>query len=278
MATWLVTGANRGLGAEIARAALREGDDVVVGARRTDSIPADLTASPNVLPVALDVTDRAAITAAVDAAVDRFGGVDVLVNNAGYGLIGALEEVDEADYRALFDVNVFGLVEMTRAVLPVMRAAGSGTVVNIGSRGGYEGQPGVSAYCASKFAVEGITEALAGELAPFGIRAVVVEPGNFRTGFLDPSSMTRPAAPLAGYDGTPAHDRQEASHGANHRQPGDPAKAAELIHRVVTGAEPPVHLPIGRDAHERLAVVVEQRLKDAEVWREQSLATAHDAP
>jgi NAD(P)-dependent dehydrogenase (short-subunit alcohol dehydrogenase family) len=183
VSTWLITGANRGLGLEIARAALGGGENVVVGARKPDSVPSDVTESDRALAVALDVTDRGSVEAAVTAATERFDGIDVLVNNAGYGFIGAFEETADAEERALFDVNVFGLIAMTRAVLPQMREAGRGRIVNIGSRGGFEGNPGVSAYCASKFAVE----ALDGEVRGFGVRCMVVEPGSLRTDFWTPA-------------------------------------------------------------------------------------------
>jgi NAD(P)-dependent dehydrogenase (short-subunit alcohol dehydrogenase family) len=165
MATWLITGASRGLGAEIARAALAAGDAVAVAVRDPDRLPADLKAAERVFPVALDVTGTAAIGPAVAAVVERFGGIDVLVNNAGRGLPGALEEISDAEARSLFDLNVFGLINVTRAVLPYLRQAGGGKLVHIGSRSGFEGEPGA-----------GISEALSVELEPFGIQSMVVEP------------------------------------------------------------------------------------------------------
>jgi NAD(P)-dependent dehydrogenase (short-subunit alcohol dehydrogenase family) len=168
----------------------------------------------------------------VDSVVQRFGGIDVLVNNAGRGLLGALEELTDAETRSLFDVNVFGLINVTRAVLPHMRAAGGGKLVHIGSRSGFEGEPGVSAYSASKFAVAGISEALSVEMAPFGIQSMLVEPGVFRTDFLDESSLSVPAHRLTDYDGTPAHDTLDWVGEANHAQLGDPVKGAGLIYHL----------------------------------------------
>ena len=275
MSTWLISGAARGLGAEIARAALRAGDDVVLTARSTDRLPADLSASDHLLPLALDVTDHAAIPAVVQAAVDRFGGIDVLVNNAGRGLLGAVEEVSDAEARSVFDLNVFGLLALTRAVLPVMRRQRSGKLVHIGSRSGFEGEPGVGLYSATKFAVAGISEALAAELAPFGIRSMVVEPGVFRTDFLDASSLSLPAQPIADYDGTPAHVTLAWSSRANHTQLGDPAKGA-AIREVVAGEVLPSHLYLGADSIERREVLVERIHADIAAWREASIATAHD--
>ena len=275
MTTWLISGAARGLGAEIARAALRAGDDVVLTARRTDRLPTDLQASEHLLPLALDVTDHAAIPAVVQAAVDRFGGIDVLVNNAGRGLLGAVEEVSDAEARSVFDLNVFGLLALTRAVLPVMRRQRSGKLVHIGSRSGFEGEPGVGLYSATKFAVAGISEALAAELAPFGIQSTVVEPGVFRTDFLDASSLSLPAQRIADYDGTPAHVTLDWSSQANHTQLGDPVKGAALIREVVAGEVLPSHLYLGRDSIERREVMVERIHDDLAAWREASIATAH---
>ncbi|MFD8418648.1 SDR family NAD(P)-dependent oxidoreductase [Streptomyces sp. NPDC059466] len=276
MATWFVTGASRGIGAEIARAALADGNDVVVGVRNPERVPADLKNSEKVLAVALDVTDNDSIPQAVEAAVDRFGGIDVLVNNAGRGLLGALEEITDAEARSLFDLNVFGLINVTRAVLPVMRGQGSGKLVHIGSRSGFEGEPGVSLYSASKFAVAGISEALSAEMAPFGIQSMVVEPGVFRTDFLDASSLSVAAHRISDYDDTPAHTTLDWIDQANHAQLGDPAKGAALIVEAASGDELPTHLYVGRDTLERLDAKYQQVQKDLAPWRDKSAATAHD--
>ncbi|MGR6912878.1 SDR family NAD(P)-dependent oxidoreductase [[Actinomadura] parvosata] len=276
MATWFITGASRGLGAEIARTALAQGDDVVVAVRNPDNVPDDLKKAGNALTVALDVTDTAAIPAAVQAAVDRFGRIDVLVNNAGRGLLGALEEITDAEARSLFDLNVFGLVNMTRAVLPVMRRQGSGKLVHIGSRSGFEGEPGVSMYSASKFAVAGISEALSAELAPFGIQSMVVEPGVLRTDFLDASSLSVAAHRIADYDGTPAHVTLDWAGTANHTQLGDPVKGAALIYEVTGQDTLPSHLYLGPDTLDRLQVKLRRIEEDLAPWRAKSAATAHD--
>ncbi len=276
MATWFITGASRGLGAEIARTALAQGDNVVIAVRNPARVPDDLDKADKVLTVALDVTDSAAIPAAVQAAVDRFGTIDVLVNNAGRGLLGALEEISDVEARSLFDLNVFGLIDMTRAMLPVMRRQGSGKLVHIGSRSGFEGEPGVSMYCASKFAVAGISEALSKELEPFGIQSMVVEPGVLRTDFLDASSLSMPTGRIAAYDGTPAHMTLDWVSTANHTQLGDPVKGAALIYEVTCQASLPTHLYLGPDTLERLQVKLEQIEQDLAPWRAQSAATLHD--
>ncbi|MFJ2178247.1 SDR family NAD(P)-dependent oxidoreductase [Streptomyces sp. NPDC087851] len=276
MSTWFITGASRGLGLRIARAALAGGDAVVAAVRTPDSLPDDLKRSGRVLGLALDVTRGEDITRAVEAAVERFGGIDVLVNNAGRGLLGALEEITDAEARSLFDLNVFGLINVTRAVLPVMREAGHGKIVHIGSRSGFEGEPGVSMYSASKFAVAGISEALSAELAPFGIQSMVVEPGVFRTDFLDGTSLTTAAHRIPAYDGTPAHDTLDWIGQANHAQLGDPVKGAALIYEVTCQDKLPSHLALGRDAVERQQVKIGRLQDDLAAWQEKSTATAHD--
>ncbi|MFB8438743.1 SDR family NAD(P)-dependent oxidoreductase [Streptomyces niveus] len=275
MATWFVTGASRGIGAEIARSALAGGNNVVIGVRNPERVPDDLKNSERVFAVALDVTDNTGILRAVEAAVARFGGIDVLVNNAGRGLLGALEEITDAEARSLFDLNVFGLINVTRAVLPVMREQGSGKLVHIGSRSGFEGEPGASLYCASKFAVAGVSKALSVEMAPFGIQSMVVEPGVFRTDFLDASSLSVPANRIADYDGTPAHATLEWIDQANHAQLGDPVKGAALIVEAASTEKLPRHLYMGRDTLERLEVKYRQVQDDLAPWREKSAATAH---
>jgi NAD(P)-dependent dehydrogenase (short-subunit alcohol dehydrogenase family) len=275
MSTWFITGAARGFGAEIARAALAGGDNVGVAVRNPDRLPADLRNSERVFAVALDVTRTEDIPTAVQSVVDRFGGIDVLVNNAGRGLLGALEEITDAEARSQFDLNVFALINVTRAVLPVMRAQGSGKLVHIGSRAGYEGEPGVSMYSASKFAVAGISEALSAEMAPFGVQSMVVEPGVFRTDFLDQTSLSMPQKRIAAYDGTPAHATVDWAGEANHTQLGDPVKGAALIYEVTNQDKLPTHLPLGQDAIERLEVKIAQLHDDLAPWREKSAATAH---
>ncbi|MEU9456487.1 SDR family NAD(P)-dependent oxidoreductase [Streptomyces sp. NPDC048277] len=276
MTTWFITGGSRGLGLEIARAALNGGDNVVVAARDPRKLPDELYQHDRVLGVALDVTRGEDITAAVETAVERFGTIDVLVNNAGRGLLGALEEITDAEARSLFDLNVFGLINVTRAVLPAMRAAGAGKVVNIGSRSGFEGEPGVSMYSASKFAVAGVSEALAVELEPFGIQSMVVEPGVFRTDFLDASSLSTAAERIPAYDGTPAHATLDWVDTANHTQLGDPVKGAALIYEVTCQDKLPGHLALGRDAIERQLVKIRSLQDDLAAWQDKSAATACD--
>ncbi|SDM53585.1 oxidoreductase [Streptomyces wuyuanensis] len=245
MRTWFITGASRGFGLEIARQALENGDRVVATARDPEAVEKALPGHADaLLAVALDVTSAAQAEAAVDAALARFGGIDVLVNNAGRGLVGAVEETSDREARTVFDTNVFGLLTVTRAVLPAMRAARAGTVLNVSSVGGYVGWAGWGVYCATKFAVEGLTEAMALELAPLGIRVSALEPGPLRTDFLDGSSLHRAAAVIDDYAETAGASRAWAD-SSNHAQPGDPVKAAEAVVTAVGGPSLPVRLPLG---------------------------------
>lgn len=276
MSTWFITGGSRGFGAEIARTVLRNGHNVVLTARRVDRLPEGLEPSASLLAVAMDVTDHDAVRSAVRQAVDRFGVIDVLVNNAGRGVVGAIEELSDGEVRSLFDLDVFGLLDVTREVLPVMRGQGSGIVVNMGSRAGIVGEAGVGIYNAAKFAVAGVTEALDAEMRAFGIRAVVVEPGYFRTDFLDGSSLQTPDRLIADYDGTPAHEMVDLSAEANHTQMGDPVKGAELIYQVVSSSRLPSHLYLGGDTIESQEAAARRAEQDVAAWRAESTATAHE--
>jgi NAD(P)-dependent dehydrogenase (short-subunit alcohol dehydrogenase family) len=221
---WFITGASRGFGLEIARAALGRGDAVIAAARDPKAAERGLGRREQLLPVELDVTDEEQAQAAAAAALARFGQVDVLVNNAGRGLLGAVEEASAEEVRSVFAVNVDGLLNVTRAVLPSMRQRPSGRVLNLSSVGGFGAWPGWGVYCATKFAVEGISEALHAELLPLGIHVTIIEPGTFRTDFLDPSSLRRAMRVIDDYSGSGGSARQWADT-ANHNQLGDPSKA-----------------------------------------------------
>lgn len=275
MSVWMITGTARGLGLEIARTALAAGEQVALAARRPQNLPEDVRDHANAFPVRLDVTDEAQIASAVADVVERFGSIDVLVNNAGRALLGALEEITDAEARSLFDVNVFGLINTTRVVLPFMRAAGHGKLVHIGSRSGFEGEPGATMYSASKFAVAGISEALAIELAPFGIQSMIVEPGVFRTDFLDATSVHVPENRIADYDGTPAHVTLDWIDEANHMQLGDPVKGAAFIYQATLTDQLPLHLPVGQDSLDRRKVITERIASEIAPLSEASAATAH---
>ncbi|MFM0012589.1 oxidoreductase [Paraburkholderia sediminicola] len=272
---WFITGATRGLGALIAQAALADGNAVVATGRNVAAITERFGHSPALLPVALDVTDEAQANAAVQAAVERFGRIDVLVNNAGFGLLGAIEESSDADVRRMYDTNVFGLLNITRAVLPVMRAQRAGHVINMSSIGGYRSVAGFGAYCSTKFAVEGLTEALRAELKPLGIHATVVEPGYFRTDFLDASSLAVAGNVIADYDETSGEVRRRATR-MNHNQPGNPEKLAAAMVELVDAQTPPLRLPLGTDTLKAIAEKNAYVTQETETW--QALSASTDFP
>lgn len=246
---WLITGASRGFGQEFARTALDHGCRVAATARKPEAVTQALGKHDNLLPVTLDVTDQTSIQQAVEAVMEAFGRIDVLVNNAGYGIFGALEETTDAETHAIYDTNVFGLMNVTRAVLPHMRAQKSGRIVNMGSMASFACDPGGSLYDSTKFAVAGLSEVLSLEMKPFGIESTVVEPGMFRTNFFDGSSIRMPQQPLAVYDDTPARGAAEYCMDHNYQQNGDPHKATEFVYSVVSSPDPlPLWLPVGKDA------------------------------
>jgi NAD(P)-dependent dehydrogenase (short-subunit alcohol dehydrogenase family) len=254
---WLVTGASSGLGRAVAEAALRAGDTVVATARRPDALPAASHA------LALDVTDTARIAAVVDEVIDRYGRIDVLVNNAGRALIGAVEETTDDELRELMDVHFFGPAALTRAVLPHMRAQKSGAIVQISSMGGRMSFPGVSAYSATKFALEGLSESLAAEVEPFGITVLIVEPGAFRTG-LQGGAM-RMSGELPEYADTVGQVRASMRE-VDGNQPGDPARAAAAIVAALDAEHPPLRLPLGSDAADAIAARLDHDRADIAAW------------
>jgi len=280
MGTWFITGAARGLGYEIARHALDSGANVVAAARSLAQAEASFSAAPGfaerVLPVALDVTDERQAAAAVEAAIARFGRIDFLVNNAGRGLVGAVEETSASEAEAVFATNVFGLLNVTRAVLPGMRAERSGHVVNIGSMGGFAQVPGWGVYGATKFAVEGLSEAMRAELSPVGITVTVIEPGSFRTDFLDGTSLHATIQEIADYAPTVGKVREGAA-ANNHGQINDPVKGAAAIYAAVTAANAPSRFQVGPDA----IAMVESKLahvrEELEVWRSLGASTLFTA-
>jgi NAD(P)-dependent dehydrogenase (short-subunit alcohol dehydrogenase family) len=269
---WFITGASRGLGALIAEAALADGNAVVAAGRNVTAIVERLGDSPALLPVALDVTDEAQAKAAVQAALEKFGRIDVLINNAGFGLLGAIEESTDADVRRMYDTNVFGLLTVTRAVLPAMRSQRAGHVINMSSIGGYRAAAGFGAYSSTKFAVEGLTEALHAELKPLGIHATVVEPGYFRTDFLDTSSLVVAREVIADYDATSGNVRRIAAN-LNHNQPGNPAKLAAAMIELVDAQTPPLRLPLGTDTLKAIADKNAYVAQETETWKGLSAST-----
>ncbi|CAB3644994.1 oxidoreductase [Achromobacter sp. SIMBA_011] len=270
---WFITGASRGLGALIAEAALADGNAVVAAGRNPAAITERLGQAPGLRAVALDVTRPEQAQAAVAAALQAFGRIDVLVNNAGFGLLGAVEESSDADVRRMYDTNVFGLLNVTRAALPAMRERRAGHVINISSIGGFRSGAGFGAYCSTKFAVEGLTEALHDELAPLGIHATVVEPGYFRTDFLDATSLVVAPGEIADYAATSGQVRRRAVD-LNHQQPGDPVRLAAAMVELANAAEPPLRLPLGSDTLAAIAEKLAYVARETETW--QALARSTD--
>src|SRR5207248_3365512 len=248
---WLITGCSAGFGRELALAALAAGDRVVATARQPHRL-ADLVAAggERVRTAPLDVTDEVQVCAAVACTLAEFGRIDVVVNNAGHGSVGAVEELDLADLRALMDVMFFGAVAVTKAVLPHLRAQGSGAIVQISSMGGQLSMPGFGAYCATKFALEGLSEALAAEVAPFGIQVVIVEPGAFRTEF---GGLRMQRSRIIDAYAVSTGPTRAAVDGMDGTQPGDPRKAARAILEVLDSPEPPLRLVLGNDAVDNTA-------------------------
>jgi NAD(P)-dependent dehydrogenase (short-subunit alcohol dehydrogenase family) len=270
---WFITGTSRGFGALIAKAVLEAGDTVIGTGRKAADVTRALGDSERLLALDLDVADSAAVSKAVEAGIARFGRIDVLVNNAGFGVLGGIEEISGAEVERIFRTNVFGLLNVTRAVLPQMRKQRSGHIINLSSVGGYQSYAGWGAYCATKFAVEGITESLALEVAPLGIFATVVEPGFFRTDFLDAKSLATAPNSIPDYAETVGAMRK-AMADANHQQPNNPAKLAPALLKLVNAAKPPVRLPLGFDAIAAIEIKNAFVAKELAEWREVAESTA----
>jgi NAD(P)-dependent dehydrogenase (short-subunit alcohol dehydrogenase family) len=272
---WFITGAGRGMGVDIAKAALAAGHAVVATARNTDTVTAALGQDEDLLAVKLDVTDPADAQAAVTAAVERFGRIDVLVNNAGNFYAGFFEEITPGDFRAQVETTLFGPMNITRVVLPVMRAQRSGLVVAISSTAGIVGQEFCTAYAAAKFGVEGWIESLTPEVAPFGIRSMLVEPGFFRTELLSPES-TDYAEPSIDDYAERTNQTVAAWNAMNGKQGGDPAKLAKALVQLASQDEPPLRFAAGADAIATVEHKAKDLLAQADAYRELSSNLAHD--
>jgi NAD(P)-dependent dehydrogenase (short-subunit alcohol dehydrogenase family) len=272
---WFITGASRGFGLEITKAVLASGDKVVATVRRYLEAFAREFGSENLHVVVLDVTSQPQTKEAVTQAMERFGRIDVLVNNAGYGMLSAVEEATDQEVRRNFDTNVFGLLNVTRSVLPHMRRQRSGHIINITSVGGLSGSAGWGLYAATKFAVEGLTESLAKEVAPLGIYATAVEPGYFRTDFLDQTSLDRVGNVIEDYADTVGQMRKRATE-VNKQQPGDPRKLAAALIAIAGSEKPPLHLPLGKDSLNAYRAKTAGFEKDIEAWHDVITGTDHD--
>ena len=272
--TWFVTGATRGIGAEIVKSALNAGDRVVATGRDPRKIEQTFRmGSDRLLALPLDVTKTDQVTAAVENAVNKFGSIDVLVNNAGYGQLGVFEETKPEQIRAQFETNVFGLMAVTRAVIPIMRKQRSGRVFNISSVAGLRGIFGATAYNASKFAVEGFSQALAQELSPFGVRVTVISPGFIRTDFLDHSSVKYSEGQSISDYTKPLADFRTFMENRSHQQAGDPTRLAAVIVHLAEVENPPVSFVAGSDAVEMATTAIKTRQEQINQWRDLSIST-----
>ncbi|WP_282637180.1 SDR family NAD(P)-dependent oxidoreductase [Sphingobacterium thalpophilum] len=272
---WFVTGASKGLGLYLVKELLNQGYQVVATSRTRQALSDAVGDHPNFLPLEVNLTDDAAVAGAVSSAIDYFGRIDVLVNNAGYGQIGAIEELSDAEARRNFDVNVFGSLNAIRHIAPQLRQQQSGHIFNIASIGGFAGNfPAFGVYCATKFAVAGFTEALAEEMAPFGVHTTLVYPGYFRTDFLRSGSIQTPAQPIAAYV---TARQSEATHlqEINGNQSNDPQKAATVLIELSKLEQPPVHFMMGADAYDMAKKKISLMADEVEKWKSYTVSTGY---
>lgn len=271
---WFITGASKGLGLELAKKLLAEGFKVAATSRSQEALVKVLgNPSENFLPLEMDLVNEKSVKNAIELAVSHFKTIDVLVNNAGYGLLGTLEELTDAESRKNYEVNVFGLLNVIRNTMPYMRAARSGHIFNISSVGGYYGEfPGWGIYCSTKFAVAGLTESLSAEIKPFGVHSTIVYPGYFRTDFLKDSSLLLPENPIAAYKNV---RESESAHkdDINGNQPGDPVKLAEALIKASQDQNPPLHLFLGEDAYNMANQKIASVQSELEQWKSVSVST-----
>ncbi|MBO2011583.1 oxidoreductase [Hymenobacter negativus] len=274
---WLVTGATKGFGLEITKAALDSGDRVIATVRsQPDALATTLHHHANLFTAQMDVTDEAQVQQAVQQGVAHFGRLDVVVNNAGYGLVAALEEATDAEVRQQYDTNVFGVLNVVRAVLPIMRRQRAGYLINISSIDAHGAFPGWGVYGSTKFALEGISKGLAVELAPFGIQVTAISPGLFRTDFLGPKSRLLAGQPIAEYDDTAVGDmRTDAAH-LHGNEPGDPRKLARIVVDLARTEQPPAHLLLGKDAVIFYQTNTANMVQEMEQWLPISTSTDLD--
>ncbi|GAB3315132.1 SDR family NAD(P)-dependent oxidoreductase [Larkinella ripae] len=274
---WFVTGASKGLGLSLVKQLLQGGYRVAATSRNADELRQAVgITTDDFLPLAVDLTTEASVADAIEQTVGHFGQIDVVVNNAGYGLLGSVEELSDAEARVNFEVNVFGSLNVIRQALPHLRARQSGQIFNLSSIGGFTGHfPGFGIYCATKFAVEGFSESLATEVKAFGINVTIVEPGYFRTDFLTSGSLGLPKNPIDAYQSV-RESQQAHQHQINGNQPGDPEKAVAALIRVASEANPPLHLFLGQDAYDLAYAKIEAVQNDLETWKEVTVSTAFE--
>jgi short-subunit dehydrogenase len=265
---WYVTGASQGLGLTLVKKLLNKGYRVAATSRNTQKLKeaVGLIDTERFLPLAVDLQNPDCIDESIRQTVSQFGGIDVLVNNAGYGMVGAVEEIQEQDIRKIFDVNVIAAINIVKSILPLMRQQRSGYIINIGSVAGFVGAPGWSVYSATKAAIAAFSEVLALDLKEFGISVTVAEPSGFRTGFLTADSLANITAGIDGYEAIRV--TRERYLAANGKQPGSPEKASEILIALAEEQEPPLHLYLGQDAYNRTAEKLAAMKQEMEAWKE----------
>jgi NAD(P)-dependent dehydrogenase (short-subunit alcohol dehydrogenase family) len=275
--TWFITGASKGFGFEIARAALVMGDRVVAAVRgEPGKVAAALGDDPGLLVVSMDVTKESEVQAAAGQAIAHFGRLDIVVNNAGYGIVGGIEEISDAEAKRQYDTNVFGVLNVIRAVLPILRKQRSGHIINVSSLFAFDAIPGWALYGSTKFAVEGISQGLAKELEPFGIKVTAIEPGLFTTEFTARGSYVVAAKPIVDYAATMVGAMRAGTDAYHGTQPGDPKKLAQVVAALGHTETPPLHLPIGTDSVDMYRSQAAQLAKDVEAWLSVANSTGHE--
>lgn len=268
---WFITGASKGMGLEITKAVLNNGDKVIATTRDTETLSEKVTNyKGNVLHLKLDITKEKDVENAISKSIEKFGQIDVVVNNAGYNLLGNVEELSDAEFKETMNVNVFGLASIIRKVLPHLRKQKSGHIINTSSMMGYTSYPANGSYSASKYAVIGLSEALAQEVAPFGIKVTILAPGSFRTNFMSPSGLNVAKNKIDVYN----LDKQvELFTGFDGKQLGDPKKLAEVLLKITEMSNPPLHLPLGSDSYNAILAIRDNEQKEMEEWKNLSLST-----
>ncbi|MGS2764808.1 SDR family NAD(P)-dependent oxidoreductase [Sinomicrobium sp. M5D2P9] len=268
---WLITGASKGMGLEITKAVLNNGDKVIATSRNTDTLLEKIEEHEvNLLPIKLDITNETAIENAISKSIDKFGQIDVVVNNAGYNLLGNIEEISDAEFRKTMDVNVFAMTHIIRNVLPHLRKQQSGHIINTASMMGYMSYPGNGSYSASKYAVIGLSEALAQEVAPFGIKVTILAPGTFHTNFMNEDTLNIAKNKIDAYN---LDTQVEQFTGFDGKQLGNPKKLAEVVLKLAEMPNPPLHLPLGSDSYNAILEVRKNEKEEMEQWKTLSLST-----
>ncbi|GAB4044881.1 oxidoreductase [Spirosoma litoris] len=275
---WFVTGASKGLGLSLVKQLLEQGVNVAATSRNVEDLRQAVgTEDDHFLPLAVDLKTEVSVDQAIQSTINHFGHIDVVVNNAGYGLLGSLEELTDREARENFDVNVFGSLNVIRAVMPHLREQRSGHIFNISSIGGFTGNfPGFGIYCATKFAVEGFSESLAAETKAFGINVTIVSPGYFRTDFLTASSLSVPSRQIDAYEAVRASQQAHQAE-INGNQPGDPEKAVAALIQVASAENPPLHLFLGQDAYDMAYAKINSIQTDLETWKSVTVSTGFEA-